>query len=105
MRELSVKHPCAESAELPRFRLPPPGHLHRVDAHCRVLDILCSTERVTSRSAASPSTTPGGTMRGAPPDMAAECRCRWILFTQLRGESHCSLRLGHGGDHCFVVDH
>ncbi len=39
-----------------------------------------------------------------PHEMATECRCSWILVTQLRGESHCSLRYGHGGEHRFAVD-
>jgi hypothetical protein len=29
--------------------------------------------------------------------------CNWVIVTQLRGEEHCSLRLGHSGDHCFAA--
>jgi hypothetical protein len=71
---------------------------------CYVLDITCSMEGITVCSASSPSGTSSGKAAELPPEMATESRCGWVMVTQLLGESHCSLRCGHHGEHFFSVD-
>jgi hypothetical protein len=99
-----LPNPFVPSAELFGSHLPVICHHHSCDVSCFVLDVPRSSQGLTLCSTALPSTALLGNTREAPTEAATELRCSWIMMTQLRGEIHCSLRGGHGGEHCFTVD-
>ncbi len=51
-----------------------------------------------------PSTTVSGCVIELLTGTVTECRCGWIMVTQLHGESRCSLRRGHVGEHSFSAE-